>query len=172
MGNWPAKISNASPSFSQRLGKLLGQELQDRQLAERVLNNSFLKQEITATIKHEVFARIDWNAAIASIERNEHTARITTLFKDNIDWTRVSQKAVSGGANQALDEVSSFFIDPRYFSDMKGGKIIKIFSGIVSVIFDRQRALDRAKSGFQKGAWQQGWPAARPGTQTGFSKPQ
>jgi hypothetical protein len=144
-----------------RLSEILGRELQNQQLATQILTNPVLRESIQQTLEQEIFSRIDWDGILQSVEKNENAAKITSLLGQHVQWDKVTKQAMETGADRALDEVSSYFIDPKYFSNMEGGRVIKLFAGILSFAANPEKSKQRALRGFEKGAWKGGWGATR-----------
>ena len=144
----------------KQIGKILGNEIGNQELAEQIVANPRLKESIMQTLKEEILAKINWDSIVANIEENNNSKAIVAIFKGNVAWNKVLNNALEGGTKGALDKTSSYLFDPNYFSDNHGGTIIKSFGSLLSFIMSPKESFEKAKTGFQTGAWKKGWPVA------------
>jgi len=144
-----------------QMTQLLGEKLNDQALAQQIMQDQELKNAIYQAVKQEILSKISWNEVLARLEKNPQAQQMVTLLKDNIGWSNIAQKAMGGAADAALDQMASYWVDPKSIPENAGGTAIKLYLSLMGFFIDPAEVSRRAVRGVGPGAWSGAWPAAQ-----------
>lgn len=143
--------------IGNQLHAMLASNVNNSALVAQLWEDKTLSQAMGRALKREILGKIPWNQVLENLERDDQTGQLVALYKNSIHWKGIFTGSMEASLDGAIDEMSSFLIDPKYVSSRRSGPFIKWMSSMFYAVTHPHDFLGTALRGARQAAGKKSW---------------